>query len=358
MIDSAEAPAPPRVLVVDDEDTVLNLLSVVVGRAGGRADVAKSAARARELLDQTEYACALFDKNLPDASGIELLRYARERRPRTEVLIITGYANMESAIEALRLGAFDYIVKPFDVLQVAHRLQIALERRRMRDELDALVGELRIANATLAESRQEIKRAYLETVLRLSLAAEYKDEAATDHVRRLSRYAGILARAVDATETWVENIVYAAPLHDIGNIGVPDAILRKPGPLTATERTAMRAHVTIGARILEGTTSDVLALAREIILTHHERWDGQGYPDGLSGNEIPQAAAIVAVADSFDAMTSDRPYRPRRSVSAAIQEIIACSGRQFSPEVAEAMVRLYRRGTLYRLLRRESEKAA
>ena len=174
-------------LVVDDEETVRATLAMVVARAGGMAELAADAATARELVAQNDYACALIDKNLPDASGIEVLRFIKERCPRTEILIVTGYANLDSAIEALRLGAFDYVVKPFDVITVVHRIQIALERRRMRDELDLLVRELKVANAGLAESRQEVQRAYLETVLRLSLAAEHKDDSRSRWVTGLAK---------------------------------------------------------------------------------------------------------------------------------------------------------------------------
>src|SRR5262245_34437766 len=201
----------PRVLVVDDESSIRNLLALVVGRAGGEADTAENAGEARARLGEREYAAIILDKNLPDGSGVELLRDVKASRPGVEVLIVTGYASMESALEALRLGAFDYILKPFDVGAVTHRVKMALERRRMASDLER-------ASWLLSTSRQEVKRAYFEAVMRLSLAAEYKDDAAAGHLRRMSRYAGLLAKAIDATEEWVEQMVYAAPLHDIGKI--------------------------------------------------------------------------------------------------------------------------------------------
>jgi putative two-component system response regulator len=246
-------------------------------------------------------------------------------------LIVTGYANMDSAIEALRLGAFDYIVKPFDVAGVTHRVKLALERQQMQRDLE-------VATARLLESREEVKRACLETVLRLSRAAEQKDDVQGDHIARISRYAGLLARAMNATDDWIETIVYAAPLHDIGKIGVADAILHKPGPLTASERVAMQAHVEIGARILEGATADVLLLGREIVLTHHERWDGKGYPAGLAGESIPLSGRIVALADAWDAVSTDRCYRKAMDEERALREITDGAGKAYDPTLVEAFM--------------------
>jgi putative two-component system response regulator len=328
----------PPVLIVDDEAHIRNLLAVIVNRAGGRGEPAPSAAAARGLLEQRSFACAIIDKNLPDGSGMDLLAHLHASAPGTPVIVVTGYANVESAVEALRLGAFDYILKPFDIAAVEHRVRMALDRVRLRRDLESTVIQLRHAHASLAESRQEVKRAYLETVLRLSRAAEYRDPAAGDHVERISRYAAILARAVEATEEWIEGIVLAAPLHDVGMVGVPEAVLYKPGPLTDVERRQIEEHVPIGARILEGTTADVLALGREIVLHHHERWDGKGYPAGLAGDRIPLSGRIVAVADAWDALTTDRPYRRALTTEAAVAELSRGAGTLHDPTLIEAFL--------------------
>lgn len=337
MIDLGEPPpVPPSALVVDDEETIRHLLGQIVARVGGRADLAENGARAKAMLEEKDYTCAILDKNLPDVTGIQLLAHIKERHPRCEVLIVTGYANMESAIEALRLGAFDYIVKPFDVAGVAHRVRMAMERRRLLEDLERTNAALRTANAKLDERGQDVRRAYLESVMRLSLAAELRDDGAAGHLRRISRYCGILARAVDAREAWVEDIVCASPLHDVGKIAVPDAVLRKPGPLTPSERAAVREHVAVGAKILEGTTSDILALAREIVLTHHERWDGQGYPRGLRADEIPLSGRIMALADAWDAVSTDRVYRKALPPEAALAEIRNSAGTCFDESLVAA----------------------
>jgi putative two-component system response regulator len=321
---------PAPVLVVDDEETVRNLLALMVARAGGTADTADSVAQARQALAGRWYRAVIVDKNLPDGNGLTVLSHVRETAPRTEVLIVTGYANTESAIEALRLGAFDYILKPFDIAAVTHRIKLALERGRMQDDLDRALAEMKRQTAAAAESREEVGRAYLETVMRLSRAAEYKDDAAGDHIVRISRYAAILARAVDATDS------LAAALHDIGKIGVSDGILRKAGPLTPSERKAVQEHVTIGASILEGATAGVLVLAREIVLTHHERWDGSGYPRGLRGTEIPLSGRIVALCDAWDAVSTDRVYRRAMSFERALEEIERGAGTAFDPALVDA----------------------
>jgi putative two-component system response regulator len=323
---------------VDDEETVRNLLSLIVARAGGRAELASSGAEARDRLGSGKhYACALLDKNLPDTSGLELMELIKHQSPHTQCLIVTGYASTESAIEAVRLGAFDYIVKPFDVASVQHRVRLAVERHRLAADLEEAMASLKQQNARLVESRQEVRRAYLESLMHLSRAVEYKDDAAPAHVMRLSRYAGILAQALDARPEWAEDLACAAPLHDIGKVAVPDAILRKPGPLTPDERRAMEEHVVVGARILEGATADVLTLARELVLTHHERWDGTGYPAKLRAEQIPLAGRIVAVADAWDAVSTPRVYRPTPlPFEAAVEEIRRGAGSAYDPQVVQA----------------------
>jgi putative two-component system response regulator len=327
---------PSAVLVVDDEDTVRNLLSLIVARAGGKAELAATGAEARDRLRARPFAAALLDKNLPDATGIELMAEIRKDHPHTQCVIVTGYASTESAIEAVRLGAFDYIVKPFDVQTVQHRVRQALERGRIAADLDEAAAALRRHNAELVEARQETRRAYLEAVMRLSRAVEYKDDAAPAHVMRMSRYAGLLGQALDARPEWIDDLACATPLHDIGKVAVPDAILRKPGPLTADERRIVETHTTSGAAILDGVSADVLKLAHEIVLTHHERWDGTGYPRRLAGADIPLSGRIVAVADAFDAIATDRVYRKALGFEAAVLEIRRGAGSAYDPQVVEA----------------------
>ena len=338
MLHAAENSPSPSVLVVDDEETVRNLLSLICTRAGARAELAENGKQAQTMLGQKRYAAALLDKNLPDMTGLQLLSHIKAQSPKTECLIVTGYASTDSAIEAVRLGAFDYIVKPFDVVTVQHRVKLALERQRLADELEAAVATMKQQSGQLHQSREELRRAYLESVVRLSLTAEYRDEQAPLHVSRISRYAALLARAIDAQAEWVEDLSLAAPLHDIGHVGVPDAILRKPGPLTRDERKKMQEHVGIGSRILAGASSDVLALAREVVMTHHERWDGTGYPNHLRGEDIPLAGRVVALCDAWDAMSTDRVYRKALGFDAAVAEVKNGAGKHFDPALVAAFL--------------------
>jgi putative two-component system response regulator len=325
----------PPVLIVDDEEAVRNLLSTIVLRIGGAPVLAESSARAKAMLGDYDWDCVIVDKNLPDGSGMKLLASIREAHPKTAVLVITAFANTESAIQAVRLGAFDYILKPFDVATISYRIRQALDRRQMERELESAQEDLRRANAQLAESREEVKRAYLETVLRLARVSE--SSATPDHVARVARYSAVLSRALSATEIWVDHLVQAAPLHDIGMMAVPEEIVQKKGPLTHEERQRMQQHVELGAQILSGATASILAMAREIILTHHERWDGHGYPRGLVGPSIPLAGRVVAVADAWDALTTDRPWRAALPQDEALNEMLAQSGRAFDPTVVDAL---------------------
>jgi putative two-component system response regulator len=329
VLHAPESQPSPSVLVVDDEETVRNLLSMICTRAGARAELAENGKQAQSMLGQKRYAAALLDKNLPDMTGLQLLSHIKAQSPETECLIVTGYASNDSAIEAVRLGAFDYIVKPFDVVTVQHRVKLALDRQRLAEGLEAAV--------TQAE-RSGDARPYLETIVRLGLAGELEGEAAIGHVERIGRQAAHLARAIDAPAAWVDRLALAAPLHDLGTVGVAEGILRKPGALTRDERKKMQEHVGFGSRILAGATSDVLALARELVLAHHERWDGTGYPGHLRGEDIPLSGRIVAICDAWDAMTTDRAHRKALGPVAALAELRAGAGKHFDPALAAAFV--------------------
>jgi putative two-component system response regulator len=309
---------------VDDEESVRIILGLLVKRAGGEPVLVSNAAAARDhaRTDPVPPWLAIVDKNLPDGSGVELVRWLREACPTTDLMMVTGFANLESAVESLRLGVFDYIIKPFDSAWVVRRIELALEQRRLR--------------LALAQTESDLRRAQLETLDVAGRAAEMLEPHAAGHARRVSLMTGILARALDGTESWVTDLAHAAMLHDLGYVGVPQPILAKPGPLTESERAAIRAHVTIGGQILAGTTSATLAMAREVVLTHHERWDGSGYPFGLRGEEIALGGRVVGVLDVFDAMLSSRPYREAFREDKVLAHVRAGAGSLFDPTVVEA----------------------
>jgi putative two-component system response regulator len=252
-------------------------------------------------------------------------------------LVLTADATEETKRRALSVGARDFLTKPLDqielLLRVRNLLQVQQLQGRLREQNESLEDEV-------FERTRDLEQARLEMLDRLALAAEYRDDDTQEHAWRIARSCALLASRLGLPDRGVELIRRAAPLHDIGKIGIPDAILLKPGKLTDLEFERIKTHTTIGAEILSGSRSPLLRLAERIALTHHERWDGLGYPRGLSGDEIPLAGRIVAVADAFDALTHERPYKEAWPLEKAVREILAQAGRQFDPGVVDAFSRL------------------
>jgi putative two-component system response regulator len=328
-----ERPASPdqdqaTILVVDDESPVRNLLAMWLAGHGYRCVRADSAAAARRCLDSEPIDLITADINMPGGSGIDLLRDVMAKTPDLPVLMLTGNRDTESAISALNAGAFGYLLKPTRqdelLAQVNHGLELRrlrLERRRYTEGLEQQVREQTI----------EIRRAHEETIHRLVTAAACRDLETGAHIVRTGIFSEILARGAGWSPADVERIRMAAPMHDIGKIAVPDAILRKPAGLTPEEYDCMKRHTVIGAKLLDRSKSPILVMAREIALCHHERWDGKGYPAGLSGDAIPEAARILAIVDVYDALTSDRPYRRAMKEEEVLKMMLAEQGRHFDP---------------------------
>ena len=314
-----------RVLCVDDDEQVRGLIARVLASAGHECVAAANADEARDLLASQQFAAVLCDINLPGRSGLDLLRELRAQHPDVAPVMVTGRDDPSIANQALDLGAFGYVTKPFapnelliDVSNALHRRQV--ERERRQESADALRG------------------AYVETLRRLSRAVEYHDGETGAHIERVGEHAAAIARALGLEESTAALLRLAAPLHDIGKIGIPATLLRKPGPLDAGERALMQEHTLHGRELLGGSGNDLLELASTIAWTHHERWDGRGYPLGLAGEEIPLAGRIVAVADVFDALTSDRPYRPARTADEAVAMLEDGRGTAFDPAVVDAFL--------------------
>jgi len=345
-------PHPARsvhVLCVDDEPQVLRVMTRCLESWGYRSAAVTSVAQARERLDDAEYALVLCDVNMPGESGIELLRTLSARRPDVATVMVTGHDDPGLAEIALDLGAYGYMIKPFapnelriSVANALRRRNLELESLAYRDLLELTVRQrtaaLKQAVASLEEVQAQLRLTGDETIVRLSLALESRDANTSDHTEHVSRYALMIARELGLEDARCEMIRAASPLHDVGKIAVPDAILLKPGKLTPAERGAMESHTEAGYRILAGSRSMLLDLAATIALTHHERYDGDGYPRRLPGLEIPIEGRIVAVADVFDALTSDRPYRRRLMLEDAVALVRAGRGSQFDPEVVDSFV--------------------
>ena len=327
-----------RVLIVDDESYVCLLLREWLTQEGFTCQTALSGAEALALLQDLIFDAVISDLSMPGMSGMELLASVRESHPHTAFLMATGVGDTRLAVQAMKQGADDYLMKPFQLEAVVASLGRALEMRRLEHDLDDyrthLEERVNERTAQLQAALGHISQIYDETLEALGAALDLKDGDTAGHARRVTRYCLEIAKAMGCSEEEMLQLKRGAYLHDIGKIAIPDAILLKPAKLTSEETTVMWAHPYIGYEFV-GRIS-FLAEAAEIVLTHHERFDGSGYPQRLMGDEIPLGSRIFAVADTLDAMTSDRPYRRALPCSAAREEIRRQSGRQFESRVVDA----------------------
>ncbi|MDW8107555.1 MAG: response regulator [Armatimonadota bacterium] len=313
------------VLIVDDDDLVRETLRFVLEDGGYLVHAAPSGAEALRILERKRVDVVLSDIFMPGMNGFDLLQQIRERAPGIPVILITGYGNIEMAREALKQGASDFITKPYNV----HEIPIIIERNLMRHSL--LTDQAR----RYEDAMQKSYRATLDALL---AALNIRDTETEGHSERVAAYTMAMANRLNLSEDELHAIELGALLHDIGKIGVPDSILYKPGPLTPEEWEVMKQHPIIGYQMCMKV--DALRPAAPIVLHHHERWDGQGYPHGLAGEAIPLGARIFAIADALDAMTSDRPYRRALSFAQARDEIVRCAGKQFDPRMVELFLEI------------------
>jgi putative two-component system response regulator len=337
---------PDRILIVDDEDQIRTLLARLLGAHGYECVTAESAAAGRRLLKELPVALVLSDVNMPGESGIDFTREVLAHFPDTAVVMVTGLDDRVYADVAIELGAYGYVLKPFKpnelIINVGNALRrraLEIENREHRERLERTVLErtsaLRDTIARLESSDAELRRLREETIRRLSWAAEFRNQETGEHIVRVSLYCALLARLAGLGAERVELMRVASPMHDVGKIGIPDRILLKPGLLTAEERKVMEAHAEMGHRILAGSGVELLDLAAELALTHHERIDGRGYPRSLAGDEIPIEGRIAAIADVFDALTSDRVYRQAYQPDEARALMHQGRGTQFDTDLLD-----------------------
>lgn len=339
-----------RILAVDDEESNVRLLRLLLEHDGYVHVVTETdPARVPAIFVETNPDLVLLDLHMPGMDGFGMMEMLGARTPTgrsVPYLVLTADANEETKRRALSAGARDFLTKPFDQSELLLRVRNLLQ-------VQQLEAELRRRNETLetevAERTEDLELARIEILDRLALAAEYRDDATQQHAWRIGRTCALLASGLGLPGAEVELFRRAAPLHDIGKIGIPDAILLKPGRLTWDEFEHVKMHAIIGAQILSGSRSPLLTLAEEIALSHHERWDGRGYPRALRGEEIPWAGRIVAVADVFDALTHERPYKEAWPVQRALEEILGESGRQFDSDVVEVFSTLQHETLLTRV---------
>src|SRR5947209_4179443 len=333
----------PRVLVVDDEAEIRGLLYELLGE-GYDCTPAASAEEALSKLDAAKFDLVLSDIQRGGMSGLEMIAHVLAQSPDTVVVMVSGMQTIEAAVGAMHKGAFDYVIKPFDLAKVEAAVGRALEhhdlrvaKRRYENHLEELV---RSRTAELDEALRSLEDAYRSTLKALTAALDKRDSETGGHSERVVAFSLRLGRELGLDAEQTRSLEFGSLLHDIGKIGVPDAILRKPSRLTEEEWREMREHPSHGRQILRGIK--FLKGASRVVSQHHERWDGSGYPLGLRGEEVDINARVFAVAEAFDAITSDRVYRLGRDYDAAAAELEAFSGRQFDPRVVAAFLRVPR----------------
>ncbi len=329
-----------QVLIVDDDPQVRQVLHEVFLSSGYKCQLATDGREGLKLFHASRPPLTVTDVKMPVMDGLEFLKAARALDPDAAIIVLTGVADMKTAIESLKQGAYDFIIKPVNMDELLIAAERALERRQLlieRRQYQAML-EQRVEEAThdLAATLKELQETYRTTLEALGSALETRDVGTEAHSRRVLDYSLAIARILGVPERELKDIEYGVLLHDFGKIGIPDAILLKPGPLTPEEWKIMRTHPELGRRLTERIP--FLRGAASIVYHHHERWDGTGYPVGLKGEEIPLGARIFAVTDAFDAMTFNRPYSRAVSFEAAKAEIRRCAGSQFDPRAVETFL--------------------
>ena len=334
--------ATARILIIDDEPPNVELLRRLLERAGfSRIHSTSDPRDARSLYVEFRPDLILLDLHMPHMDGLAVMEELNQIAESTylPILILTGDVSQEARRDALSRGAKDFLNKPFSSDEVLLRIGTLLETRFLYLQIQT---QNQVLEAKVRERTRELEAAQLEIIERLAKAAEFRDDNTGRHTERVGQMAALLATEIGLPESEVSLIRRAAPLHDVGKIGIPDSILLKLGKLTPSEFELVKTHTSIGARILSGSRFPILRTAEEIAFSHHERWDGSGYA-GLSADAIPLSGRIVAVADVFDALTQKRPYKEAWSVDEAIAEIKRQRGRQFDPDLVEAFDRIIAR---------------
>ena len=332
-----------KILVVDDEDRNLRLMELLLTSFGYDVITASNGEEALEKVHDIPPDVILLDAMMPKIDGFEVAkRLKREEETKIiPIVMVTALNEIEDRVKALEAGADDFLNKPVDKTELRARVQSLVKVKAfnnyMRNYQKDLETEVAKRTIQLRKALKKLKEVSLESIRHLCRAAEYRDENTGDHIKRMSHYTCAVARKMGLNKQTVENLLYTAPMHDAGKIGIPDYILLKLAELNDKEWEIMKRHTIIGAKILAGSDAKFIKLAQTIALTHHEKWDGSGYPKGLKGSKIPLVGRIAAIADVFDALTSRRPYRMKLfSLEVAFNHIKKERGRHFDPEAVDA----------------------
>lgn len=328
-----------KILIVDDQPANIALIEKMLAM-DGYGDVLSTTdpTQVESLYMQQNSDLILLDLNMPVMDGYQVLARIREVDPDYfPIIVLTAQNDRESRIKALELGARDFLAKPFDRVELMTRIRNMLEVRIMSN---AMNNQNKILDEMVMVRTKELNDSRLEVIRHLGRAAEYRDDLTGFHIIRMSRYSQLLARAAGMQEDEAEMLLHASPMHDIGKIGIPDSVLLKAGKLDAVEWRIMQTHVDIGVEILSGSDSVLMKMAAEVAQNHHEKWDGSGYPRALAGENISLTGRIVAVADVFDALTTERPYKIAWPVEEAVEFLEEQSGKHFEPRLVDKFIEI------------------
>jgi len=326
-----------RILIVDDEEMICSIFARRLAKEGYSCVMANNGSEALNHFNKDNFSLIISDIKMPEMNGIELLKRVKATHPNMIVIIMTAYREIDMAMEAMHLGAYDFIIKPADLDLVVFSVKKALEKRRLEEELEAYHQHLeRLVEertSKLQQAYRTLKKAHLDSVKVLAEAIDAKDPCTRGHSDRVRQMSLQIAVSLGFTEERLESLEYGALVHDIGKIGIKDEVLQKKGALSSNEYQYIQEHPLIGVKIVQGIEffKDKIAIIRN----HHEHFDGSGYPDGLIGEVIPLEARIIAVPDAFDAMTSARPHRRAMPLGDVLMELEKCKGTQFDPEILE-----------------------
>ena len=330
-----------RILIVDDEEVICNVLDRRLTREGYFCTTAHNGKEALNHFYKNSFSLIISDMKMPEMTGIELLQKVKAIDPKMKMIMVTAYPDIDLAVDAMRLGAYDFIIKPADLDLIVMSVKKALESKRLEEEIEAYHNRMEELveerTAKLQQAYRTLKKSHLDSVKVLAEAIDAKDPYTRGHSDRVKRMSLAIAKKMGFSEERLENLEYGALLHDIGKIGIKDEVLQKQAPLSSEEYQYIQEHPLIGVKIVEGVEffKDKIPMIRY----HHEHYDGNGYPNGLAGEAIPLEARIISLPDAFDAMTSARPHRGVMPLQNVLAELEKCKGKQFDPKVLEIFLR-------------------